>query len=651
MRCFVLVCLGLLLSVPACNRHEEAPPSPTASGKDVRPAPVVSLPFAPFSKVDENDPAALEMPRQGAEQPLVVIIEAGSYECGHTQRAEVGVQRLLAEVPEAARYYVHNPLPGHKKGYLLALAASAAQRQGLFGKFHSLLMASEAKVDEDRLLNLARKVGLDVPTFLKDMKREIFKEHVERHKALVAALGLTGTPVFIVNGRLVLGWPGYEKFAGLVRSELSAARELSARGGTIRDLHLAIARTYRPYGIVMEEGVRFGEVRKVEPRHEEWTRYRVPLGGGVASFGPDDAPVTIVEYLNPVCPHSARAWTQAKTLAEAHGGKVRVVVKLNPSESVPESLAASDAVWALGDPARSALFLDSFFGNRNVAEAMAAACPADGHACPTPGVGSPAFKGKLTGIRLEALAVGAIGTPACFINGLKRLGFQDGTALEKLIEEELELGESLAARGVAADALYAHLTGRGTTLSVLASKESTVVLGDGPRFGNASAPVQMVVFFDFASPFCRNLWEHLERLVDEIPEKLAISIKPLVPGDDPEGRGLAMAFHCLWGLGARRGLVASMLKIAGEPGAERLAGLAAKFGVAQARFAACAAAQESAATVKAHAMQAEDLGIKGAPAVFVNGRRLRPPAGLDFYSLLGGVRQALASTGSADTAR
>ena len=202
----------LLLFTPACRKE---PPVPAAADvQAVAPADVASpapapaagpTSFTPFAKVDETMPAALEIPGEGADLPLVVIIEAGSYECEYSRKAEPMLARLLAEFPEAARFYLHNPLAGQKQGYLLALAAVAAQKQGRFWEFHRLLMGGPPDLDEDRLLAYARKVGLDVPMFLRDMKRPEVKEYVEKSRTLTAALGLTGTPVFIVNGKVVMG--------------------------------------------------------------------------------------------------------------------------------------------------------------------------------------------------------------------------------------------------------------------------------------------------------------------------------------------------------------------------------------------------------------------------------------------------------------
>jgi protein-disulfide isomerase len=631
----------LLLSCTLLLACQQPPTSPLpTSPPPTSPTPTSQLPFSPFPRIEADSPVALEIPHFGSEQPLVVIIAAGSYECDHTRTAGPQLEAILASVPEAALYWLHNPLPGHKQGYLLALAAAASQRQGRFTEFHKLLLERGPDLDEDRLLQTARRAGLDVPLFLKDMKRDGLKKHLEHNRTLVAALGLTGTPVFLVNGRIVLGWPGKDTFAGLVSEELKAARKLQTPHMTLAELHLTIARSYQPYFTVMDKGIQWDKTTRAPVTHEAWTRYRVPIEKAEAAFGPTHAPVTIVEYLDPTCRHSARAWKQAREVVEAYEGEVRILLKLNPALRDPRALEATNIAWSLRDSVGATGFLNNFFQNDDLVASRNAVCP--------PGVKCPIFFGRvegyqelLTSIKLESLSIGAVGTPCYYINGLKRLGFLDRAALDALITAELELARSLKSKGIDTKEIYSFLTGRGATVSLVEAEQSLPNPPEGLRLGSSKAKFKLVAAWDFSSRFCRNLWDHLKNLERKLDGRLSIVLLPMAASEDPAANLLAQAAFCLFKAGATYSAVEHLYGLEGTPDIERLSRMAAKLGVVPGKFKPCLNAPPTRAAVQGWQQSIAKAGITGTPTVFIDGHRVRSPTGLDFFSLLAASRQVI----------
>jgi protein-disulfide isomerase len=642
----IFVLLLLLAASSACRRETPSPPSPApATQPDASGAPAApQAPFSPFARVDADDPAALETPRQGAEQPLVVIVEAGSYACPATRRAEGALKALAEQNPRVARYFLHNPLPGQKEAWLLALAASAAQRQGRFWELHEkLLEADPAAVDEDQLLRLARSVDLDVPTFLKDLKRPELKAHVERNRTLVAALGLTGTPTFLVNGKVVLGWPKDELFAGLVKSEAEAAAKL-ADGPDVAQLHRALAEAHRPYAVVMEQGVRWNEAEPLKRRADEWTRYRVSLDGGDGGLGPEAAPVTVQAWLDPTCPHSARAWLQLHELLPDYGTEVRLQVKLNPSFRDPKSLEVADAAWAAGRVGRLVTFLDLWFTNGDLDAAVAAACGDLPDGCPREGVGTPAFQERLTRRRLEALSLPAIGTPTLFVNGLRRKGTLPDRELDALLLREEKAAGDLAGRGMPVGQVHDFLTSRGYSHAFLAPERLPLSTGDLMRLGGGEkADVDVVAFVDFRSPFCRNLWRHLLRFQADHEAQAAVWLAPLVTLRDEGSEKGAAAAVCAQRFGAAHLVAEALFQLDGESALETLTAGGGREPFGHPAFQECLADPATKRTVSSLRARAESLRIPGAPVVFMDGHRVVPPAGLDYYSLTAALRQALAT--------
>jgi protein-disulfide isomerase len=99
------------------------------------------------------------------------------------------------------KYY---PLSGHPHGELTACAAAAADLQGKFWSMHDQLFANQAAgLDEAKIREIAKTIGLDLPRFEKDWNSEEIKLKVDNDRNQAERLGLQGTPFIWVNGRHV----------------------------------------------------------------------------------------------------------------------------------------------------------------------------------------------------------------------------------------------------------------------------------------------------------------------------------------------------------------------------------------------------------------------------------------------------------------
>jgi protein-disulfide isomerase len=87
-----------------------------------------------------------------------------------------------------------------------AVAARAAQEQGRFWEYHDLLYHNQqGGFPDEKLVELAREAGLDEERFRADLASgehaqsvaEDFKEGQQR--------GISGTPTFVINGRVLAG--------------------------------------------------------------------------------------------------------------------------------------------------------------------------------------------------------------------------------------------------------------------------------------------------------------------------------------------------------------------------------------------------------------------------------------------------------------
>ena len=91
-----------------------------------------------------------------------------------------------------------------------ALAARAAQAQGRFWKYHDLIYANQSSgnsggYSEERLTALAEEAGLDVDTFEKDLREARYDDVVQADFREGQDLGISGTPTFFINGKVLVG--------------------------------------------------------------------------------------------------------------------------------------------------------------------------------------------------------------------------------------------------------------------------------------------------------------------------------------------------------------------------------------------------------------------------------------------------------------
>ena len=183
-------------------------------------------------------------PARGPANAPVTIVVFGDFECPFCTRGNITLERLRARYGDKIReVYKHNPLPFHSHAFMAARASMAAHAQGKFWKFHDELYAAGAKFDEDTLVAIAKRIGLDGKKFRKALQSDAFDAAIDADLALGAALGVNGTPAYFVNGRPVEGALPELHFRLLVEEELERAAAAIAAGTKPEGLYQALTHT------------------------------------------------------------------------------------------------------------------------------------------------------------------------------------------------------------------------------------------------------------------------------------------------------------------------------------------------------------------------------------------------------------------------
>jgi protein-disulfide isomerase len=106
-----------------------------------------------------------------------------------------------------------------------AVAARAAQDQGRFWEYHDLLYRNQSGgFSLEKLLGLAGEAGLDVERFESDLAEP------DRYTRVVAddfregqQRGISGTPTFVINGRVIAGLQPLEVYEDAIEEAKSEA--------------------------------------------------------------------------------------------------------------------------------------------------------------------------------------------------------------------------------------------------------------------------------------------------------------------------------------------------------------------------------------------------------------------------------------------
>jgi protein-disulfide isomerase len=103
--------------------------------------------------------------------------------------------------------------------HVAAQAAVAARRQeGKYLPFHIALMQSTGELSKERILDIAKSVGLDTARLERDMADPATADTINRSTMLATRLRLTGTPTFIINDRIIVGALQAEELQSMVKA-------------------------------------------------------------------------------------------------------------------------------------------------------------------------------------------------------------------------------------------------------------------------------------------------------------------------------------------------------------------------------------------------------------------------------------------------
>jgi protein-disulfide isomerase len=166
------------------------------------------------AKLLDSNRAEIETPFAGAwggaKDGDVVLVEFFDYNCPYCRASHRDVERLLAEDEDLKVVYRDFPVLGAASTEA-ATASLAAARQGKYRAFYTGMFESAGRPTREKIIETVRTARLNEIQTARDMAAPAIQAEIKKNLDLGRALGINGTPTYVVGNRILSGAVGYEE--------------------------------------------------------------------------------------------------------------------------------------------------------------------------------------------------------------------------------------------------------------------------------------------------------------------------------------------------------------------------------------------------------------------------------------------------------
>ena len=141
----------------------------------------------------------------------VTFVEFFDYNCGYCKRAMDDMFALMKADPNLKVVLKEFPVlgEGSRDAAKVGVAVRMQDKTGKkYLEFHQKLMGGRGAIDKARAIAAAREVGMDVARIERDINSDEVRLSLEESFKLAEALGLNGTPSYVIGGEVAIGAVG-----------------------------------------------------------------------------------------------------------------------------------------------------------------------------------------------------------------------------------------------------------------------------------------------------------------------------------------------------------------------------------------------------------------------------------------------------------
>lgn len=179
------------------------------------PAPLPAQSSDTISAPENENFLSNDDPVWGDVNAPVAMVVFSDYQCPYCKKLADVLSQVEDDWVKTGKLkiqYRDFPLAMHKNSLSAHVAASAADRQGKYWEYHQRLYSDQEawvamKDPSDYLLEIAKGLGLNIDTFVKDYQDPAIIAEITQDRDAGRSTELEGTPAFLINGKLYNGLP------------------------------------------------------------------------------------------------------------------------------------------------------------------------------------------------------------------------------------------------------------------------------------------------------------------------------------------------------------------------------------------------------------------------------------------------------------
>ena len=151
----------------------------------------------------------------GAAKPKITIVEFGDFNCSNCKNSFSNIREISLKYKDSVKI-IFRDFPILTNSSNLALAGRCAGEQGLFWVMHDKLFSNQGNFEISQLPELANQIGADVNKFTSCLNSEKYTSKINKDYADGKSLGITGTPIWFINGYKIEGDIPHDLFIQIV---------------------------------------------------------------------------------------------------------------------------------------------------------------------------------------------------------------------------------------------------------------------------------------------------------------------------------------------------------------------------------------------------------------------------------------------------
>jgi protein-disulfide isomerase len=166
---------------------------------------------------------------KGDPDAPVTMIEFSEFQCPFCKRyiddAYLEIIKEYVDTGKVKYVFRDFPLSFHNQAKPAAMAAECAHEQGKFWEYHDLLFENNDQLGIENYKKWAVDLDLDTEQFNNCLDTEKYLEEVEKDFSDGQKYGVSGTPAFFINGKLISGAQPFAAFKEAIEKALGSLEE------------------------------------------------------------------------------------------------------------------------------------------------------------------------------------------------------------------------------------------------------------------------------------------------------------------------------------------------------------------------------------------------------------------------------------------